>query len=152
MKYFTQEDQAEDILIYICRDKNLNYKDELLKEYIDWSNKNPDTYHIKHIYYRVRDWLNNDSKIIADLNLEKSIRKHCTNNNITYEPDFIHTFKMWYDDPANKSRITRTYTSYKYYYGYGPYPICVPTIVSEPLHLSCCIQKWMNTLNKIVVM
>jgi hypothetical protein len=152
VKYFTEADVNEDLLLALCTKKGWNYSEELLQEFNEWSDKNPKMYVFNDTptSYRVNTWAYRDSKIIAPQiqaeKDEKAIRNYCTKNNIEYDPVMLEKFQTWKAD--NKSLIT-----YTRYVGECMCLTCMitnQTTSQTPVQRppSYCVKKWFSTLKK----
>jgi DNA polymerase/3'-5' exonuclease PolX len=151
--YFPKEDEQdeiEELIEAICKNKGWEFSEDLITEFNAWmitdakygSHKydyNTNKYVPKPMKELVKDWLMYYSEDIQQQQKQqkraKAILNYCKKNNIEYTSLMDEKFAQWAADPANKKLIS-------YSLGHAAYDRTA----------GHCVNKWFSTLKKTVVL
>lgn len=166
MTYFSPEDEMMDVadaMQEVCKKKGWKYTDELVTDFYQWlptANK----YFVNKYDWKTneyvpltniqiaKDWLVafsttiNQQKILN--NITKALIKYCDKKGFEYSTNMRDKFIEWYNDPANKSIVTNTFDAGKC----GCGKCRDASTYTFPRSYTYCINKWIATLKKSIVL
>lgn len=169
-KYFDENDLISDAIEEYCAQFDWEFSDDFVTEFNAWL-PTADKYELEKYDYKTNTYVPRTTieaakywtryhckSILEQQKLQKLIRaiaNYCKKRGYEYNPLMDQKFTQWMADPANKSIITRTYSTINYgnWWSTGVSTPIQPTTTTYTYNRTTtyCLNKWFSTLKKAVV-